>query len=282
MKGTTGIGLNRETVAACYPDAAVNAWRMPLDTGTAPDLPAVEAGAVEAALRDAGVDDADPSAGHDVEGRAPVAVGEQRMHPPQPGRAGHARRASCRLGRAGHRDDAGLGRRYHRRRQQAYGWSPLMKMDRKLQREVLRQCREAYPQNAKLEELPVEDSPHLQANLIYLYELELITGILVNGNTELRAPQITAAGLDFLEDDGGVSAILRTVTVRLDPDDLRALMAARVEASDLPAEEKDRLSHAMRSLPTQTLRDLTTRLVNEAVDRLPDAVRLLQTYAGLS
>ena len=125
-------------------------------------------------------------------------------------------------------------------------------------------------------------TPHLQANLIYLYELELIYGSLVNGNVELIGPQITAKGLDFLEDDGGVSAILRTITVKLDPDDLRTLMAGRIEASDLPSDEKDRLSQAIRSLPAKTLRELTARLVNEAVDHLPGALRLFQTAAGLS
>ena len=153
-----------------------------------------------------------------------------------------------------------------------------MKLDRDLQLEILKLCRDAYPVRAQDRDLPRH--PELQANLIYLYEHELIGGILVNGNTELVAPQITAAGLDFLEDDGGVSAILKSVTVKLDRDDLRALIEARVEASNLPPDEKSRLTHAIRSLSAQALRDLTTRLVNEAVDRLPDAVRLFQTYAG--
>ena len=109
----------------------------------------------------------------------------------------------------------------------------------------------------------------------------VIRGIPTHNGTELAAPGITAAGLDFLEDDGGMGAMLRTFTVKIDRDDLRALIAARVEASDLPAEERKNLSHALRSLPEQALRELTTRLVKEAVDRWPDAVRLFQTYANL-
>ena len=157
-----------------------------------------------------------------------------------------------------------------------------MQLDRELQLEVLRYCRDAYPANVELNDTPFRDRPDIHANLIYLFDHELIGGTLVNGNMELWNPGITAAGLDFLEDDGGLSAMLRTITVKIDRDDLRSLIAARVEASDLPAEEKASLSHAMRSLPEQALRDLTTRLVNEAVDQWPGALRLFQAFAGLS
>ena len=156
----------------------------------------------------------------------------------------------------------------------------MKKIDRNLQLEILRLGRDVYPNRIEDMDLPLH--PELQANLIYLYELDLILGSLVNGNTELRNPQITAKGLDFLEDDGGVSAILNTVTVKIDQDDLRLLIAARVETSDLPPEEKDSLIRAMRSLPAQALRSLTTRLVNEAVENLPDALRLFQSYASVS
>ena len=156
-----------------------------------------------------------------------------------------------------------------------------MRLDRDLQREILLSCRQAYPGWVEhTDEEQGRDDFH--ANLIYLYEHKLITGTLINGNVELVRPRITATGLDFLEDDGGVSAILQTITVKIDQDDLRSLIATRVEESDLPPEEKAPLSHAMRSLPAQALRDLTTRLVNEAVDQWPGALRLFQTYAGLS
>lgn len=167
-------------------------------------------------------------------------------------------------------------------RESANGGKAVMKMDRGLQLEVLRFCRDAYPANVQLADSPFWEHPDIHANLIYLLELGLISGTLVNGNVEIWNPGITAAGLDFLEDDGGVSSMLRTITVKIDRDDLRSLIAARVEAEDLPPDEKSRLSHAMRSLPEQTLRELTARLVDEAVDQLPGALRLFQTYAGLS
>ena len=79
-----------------------------------------------------------------------------------------------------------------------------------------------------------------------------------------------------------MSAILGAITVKLDPDDLRALIAARIEESDLPTEQKASLSHAMGTLSTQALGEMTKRLVNEAVDQSPVVLRLFQTFAGLS
>ena len=153
-----------------------------------------------------------------------------------------------------------------------------MKLDRELQLEVLRALRESYPRSMTEVELP--DVPWLQQNLWYLHELGLIDGEKFesfNGQF-IGVTKVTAKGLDFLEDDGGLSAILGTITVRFDAEDLRTAMAARVEASELPVEEKRRVTHAIRSLPAQALGALTTRLVNAAVDRWPDALRLLQTY----
>ena len=131
-----------------------------------------------------------------------------------------------------------------------------MKLDRSLQFRLLQECRNAYP--GALEDKNEIRDPDVNANLIYLYEHELIVGTLVNGNVEIRRPQITAKGLDFLEDDGGISAILGTITVKIDRDDLRSLIAAHVEASDLPVEEKGALSDAMRSLSAQALRELVS------------------------
>ena len=152
----------------------------------------------------------------------------------------------------------------------------MMELDRKLQLDILRALRDVYPADAG--KLPFAEDPNLLGNLWYLHEHGLIEGTAVRSRDPVFAPRtITALGLDFLEDDGGLSAILGTVTIKFDPDDLRSLMAERVESSDLPAEERNRLAHVMRSLPEQALRDLITRLVNESVTRWPEALQLFQT-----
>ncbi len=157
-----------------------------------------------------------------------------------------------------------------------------MPLDREYQRQLLCVLRDAYPNWVDLDDLPEHSAQ--RANLLYLAEHGLVKVRdirIMQDPTRVDRPRITVEGLDFLEDDGGVSAILRTVTVKIDPDDLRSMMAARIEASELPDEEKSSLMHAIRSLPARALQDLTTRLVNEAVARWPDALQLLQKHVSL-
>ena len=154
-----------------------------------------------------------------------------------------------------------------------------MRLNRELQLDVLRALRDAYPSGAG--DLPHAEDPNFPGNLWYLREHGLITA------KSARPPHvyffdctITARGLDLLEDDGGLSAILGTITVKIDPDNLRSLMATQIEASELPADERSRVAQAMRSLPAQALQDLTTRIVNDAVSGWPRAIQLIQLFAG--
>ena len=51
----------------------------------------------------------------------------------------------------------------------------------------------------------------------------------------------TGNGMDFLADDGGLSAVLDAVTVKLHENTLKKLIANRISESDLPASEKSQL-----------------------------------------
>ena len=129
-----------------------------------------------------------------------------------------------------------------------------MKMDRTYQHAALTALRDAYPSHMSPDDLP--DHPDRIANLWYLWQHELIDAsdaTCIGMPPDLDGVRITARGIDFLEDDGGTSAILRTVTIRLDADALRALIDARVQSSDLPDAQKSVLRHAIRSLPGQAL-----------------------------
>ena len=158
-------------------------------------------------------------------------------------------------------------------------------MERDYQREVLARLREAYPNRVSASELPPRDETSFGATLCYLDEHQLIDlrrAPTMGHPIAIVDARITAKGLDFLADDGGLSAILGVVTIKIDSDDLRALMVSRVEASDLPPEEKHRRIHAIRSFSASVLRDATVRWATEALVRLPDAVQLFQTGAGPS
>jgi len=90
--------------------------------------------------------------------------------------------------------------------------------------------------------------------------------------------RITAAGMDFLADDGGVGAILGVVTVKIHEDTIKQLIEARIAGSDLPEEEKRPLLQAVRELPGEAIKHLTTRLLDLGLDNLPGAVSLIRTY----
>ena len=157
------------------------------------------------------------------------------------------------------------------------------KIDRSLQLRSLEALRDGYPMWVDMGQLPDADHPELVANLWYLRELGLIEAKdnpTQQDATAIYSPRITAEGLDFLEDDGGVSAMLRTVTVKFHPDDLRALLVGRVDSSELPAAEKSRLMHAIRSVPSKVLQGFLDRFVREAVVRSPDVLQQLETWAN--
>lgn len=154
-----------------------------------------------------------------------------------------------------------------------------MKLNRELQLAVLNRLADApYPADVIFSEQESRD-PELIATLCYLEGHGLVScekAGEVNGLPWIPFAKITPAGLDFLADDGGLSAILGTVTVRLHADTVRDLLAARIAASDLSPDDKKTLSDHLRSLPAEALKNITTRLLDAALDHLPDAIPMLQ------
>lgn len=159
-----------------------------------------------------------------------------------------------------------------------------MKIDRDLQLQILHQLRECYPapgftnQLAKVMEV---DHDHLCRNAVYLSEHDLLDGEVRIGHDgrQTMLPcrfMITAKGLDFLEEDGGLSAILGTVTVRLHADSIRELIALQVENSDLPEPEKAGLLSGLKGLTKAGLEEAVKYLVQQGLARSPDAIPHLQ------
>lgn len=164
-----------------------------------------------------------------------------------------------------------------------------MKLDRQLQRKILEILRESYPgYETKRLFLGVEqdsaEEEQIIANLVYLEEHGLLrSGIefSLSGSAMFSGAKIKAAGLDFLEDDGGLTAILGTVTIKLHADSIRDLMLAKVEASALPSEEKSRFKKAISTLSAEAMKEVAKKLVTAGMDNAPDAVAFLRTILNL-
>jgi len=134
----------------------------------------------------------------------------------------------------------------------------------------------AYPDRTNIEpdEYPEVDLIDLSRNLCYLWDSGLC---MVREAETLRSqyradfswPVITNKGLDFLQDDGGLSAILNVVTVRFEADTLRALIAAKIDASSEPEEKKAKAKGVLSTLREEGLKQLTNKAVGEGLSSLP-------------
>ena len=159
-------------------------------------------------------------------------------------------------------------------------------LDRALQRELLDTLRGAYPGALRCQHLVTTVGTSEEAaiaNLVYLGEHDLCepgVGFNMDGSHYFGLARITARGLDFLEDDGGLSAVLGTVVIRLHADTVRDLIGERIDAADIPAPEKSALRKHLASLPETVLREATTQLVRQGLCHLPDAIGWLRTSLG--
>ena len=80
---------------------------------------------------------------------------------------------------------------------------------------------------------------------------------------------LTARGADFLADDGGLSAILNVVTVRLDADSLKTLLIEQVKKSEGEPAAKAKLIEQIKSLSGKALETAVTETVKKGLSQAP-------------
>lgn len=144
-------------------------------------------------------------------------------------------------------------------------------LNRELQREILTKLREAYPEVADLSSFLDITNRNNQANLFYLAEHNLIAPEAMRRAMgvprQMLTAQITAEGLDFLEDDGGLGAILNVVTVKMDAENLKAILEARINESDIPSEQKQSVIEKIRGFSGDVLKAVIIKLVEKGIEK---------------
>lgn len=169
-----------------------------------------------------------------------------------------------------------------------------MKIDRDLQKKILLALEGLYPNGAKRSELRrmLDDvsSEELLRNLIYLEQHQLVvSGFKYHSSmagdewVQLGPSMITAAGLDFIADDGGLTAIFKTMTVRLDAGQFAKLLAIKLE--NLPGvapEERSELAKAIRRMPATAIEKLTEKMLDWTVDHAGDALPLIRAAIAMA
>lgn len=169
-----------------------------------------------------------------------------------------------------------------------------MLLDRQLQLELLNKISECYPfaWDDYLRNPDSEEYFKIAVNLNYLKGHGLISDDSTvvrhsftgdgGGTLLILNPKITEKGLDFLKDDGGLTAILGVVTVRFEADTIRTILQLKVSQSDLSPADKKSMIDSLRELPAESIKHLTMKLLDEGLENLPSAILLIGTYLGIS
>lgn len=162
-----------------------------------------------------------------------------------------------------------------------------MRIDRKLQKKILEFLKKYYPSqieiNVFIEKgiLSHKTRKIFPFNMFYLEEHDLIK--LEKGASGINVPpkilsaRITNEGIDFLEADGGLSAILNTITVKFDIENIRKLLSDEILKSTLNPKIKSNIISTIKNAPADTLKILYTNLVHLALSHVPDVWNQVKT-----
>jgi len=149
-------------------------------------------------------------------------------------------------------------------------------LDRQRMRQLLGKLADIYPQSLVEPELADIKDNAAQRILFYLHGHGLIEGDC--HRTFFSAAKITAKGLDFLADDGGLSAILGVVTVKLHDETLKRLISTKIQESDLPDEKKRAWRAALENMSAHGMQHLITKLIDIGIENTPKLVSLLSRF----
>ena len=161
-----------------------------------------------------------------------------------------------------------------------------MKLDREYQKEILRRLADSYPDYLNcidwLHKISAEDEEKYAANILYLEGHGLVEGgVTMSLDRQVffsLPPEITAKGIDFIADDGGLSAILGVVTIKFHEDTIRDMIQAKIMSSSMPQPDKQRFVDALKQLPGESIKHLTMRLLDLGLDNWQAALPAIQKY----
>ncbi|WP_434795848.1 hypothetical protein [Citrobacter europaeus] len=134
------------------------------------------------------------------------------------------------------------------------------KFDRDLQRNLLTICRAAYPNHTSWNDFSPEitsvDDIKLSANILYLKEHGLLTIREQRSDapyTFLDHMRITCRGIDFMQDDGGLSAILNVTTIKFHREAV-VVLEDLISISSLNDTDKEKAKSTLGELSTEALK----------------------------
>lgn len=155
-----------------------------------------------------------------------------------------------------------------------------MKLDRDYQLQLLEMLSSAYPNQfdhrSFCNSMDADTKQKYIANMRYLEEHGLVeSGIF---RSQINHPRITAKGMDFIAQDGGLTAILGLVTIRLDDATLRAIFETALQKGQSADDDKRGMIARLQSLPSDAIKHLTMLILGKGLEQLPDAVSIIESY----
>ena len=163
-----------------------------------------------------------------------------------------------------------------------------MSFDRPKQKILLEDLLASYPSSMKTGHLNATslemDEAELVRNLVYLKEhglVDITSHVPVSGNVKVAAVKITAKGIDFLQDDGGLGAILSVQTIRFEDKELRDALIKIVEGSTSDTTLKSSLLTTIKQLPSEALKQVFSAMVGQGILMAPEALsKILQAVSS--
>jgi hypothetical protein len=149
----------------------------------------------------------------------------------------------------------------------------FMELDRKLQREVLLALQDEYPDSLLVSVLPgYTNDRNFMGNLFYLQEHGLIEGGDIREPGQCRSMvdvQITKSGLDFLANDGGISAILGSFMLRIPCNEIVEAVEMSFREEEIDEDVRANILDSISKLDSEAMKELVTLMLeNSARDKI--------------
>jgi len=84
--------------------------------------------------------------------------------------------------------------------------------------------------------------------------------------------------MDFIKKDGGLSAIFGVQLVKLHDDTVRELISLAIMNTDLAPSDKRKWIDALQSLPAESIKHLTMKMIDLGLGNLPGGIQWLSTF----
>lgn len=156
----------------------------------------------------------------------------------------------------------------------------MSKFNRYLQREILALAIDAYPAYighkhskipASYELLKNAKEDLVYPNIHYLHEHSLINfdkiGYRNNNSNPLAWVKATSHGIDFVQQDGGLSAILNVKTIRFHKDTI-VVLEDLIAISNMNDTDKEKAKSILSELPVDAIKTVVQTLTTTALNAL--------------